>query len=61
MDAYCPGLDPKGRSYRSGFWTILAIPRIEKTVDAGLQLKATFADGSAQVEHLGKITLRAAY
>jgi hypothetical protein len=61
MDAYFPGIDSKGRSYRSGFWTILAIPQIEGTVDASLQLEATFADGSMKIEHLGKITLKANY
>ncbi|MEW6208608.1 MAG: class I SAM-dependent methyltransferase [Acidobacteriota bacterium] len=61
MDAYFPGLDPKGRSYRSGFWTILAIPQIEETIDASVQLKATLSDGSAHIEHLGKVTLRAEY
>ncbi len=61
MDAYFPNLDPKGRSYRSGFWTILAIPQIEKTVDASLQLKASFGDRSEIVEQLGKVTLKAAY
>lgn len=61
MDAHFPRLDPKGRSYRSGFWTILLIPQIEETIDASLQLKASFADGSAHVEQLGKVTLKAAY
>jgi hypothetical protein len=61
MDAYFPGRDPKGRSYRSGFWTILVMPQIKETVDASLELKATFADGSAHTEQLGKITLKTAY
>ena len=59
MDIYFPYLDPKGLSYRSGFWTILELPRIKETVKADIQLKAVLKDGSTCVEKIGTIILKA--
>ena len=49
------GLDPEGRSYRSGFWAVLPVPTPTGPGPIRVQAAVTLADGGETVVELGTI------
>jgi glycosyltransferase involved in cell wall biosynthesis len=52
-----PSLDPKGLSYRSGFWTILPLPEVKQSAQASLHIQAILANNKICSEKIGTIRL----
>lgn len=55
------GVDPIGNSYRSGFWTIVPIARIDRTIRSDISIRAVLADGEHCIHKVASITLEPAY
>ena len=61
LETHFPSLDPIGYSYRSGFWAIVPLPRINKAIQANLSIHAVLANGETCLEKIAPITLDPAY
>jgi len=59
LDIFSSAIDPNGHSYRSGFWTIMKMPRLDQNAKVTLKLRATLRDGRECLETMGAILLNA--
>lgn len=58
FEIHFPALDPKGHSYRSGFWTILKFPPPDQSIKEALTLRVVLNDGREYLERMGTILLK---
>jgi glycosyltransferase involved in cell wall biosynthesis len=61
LAAHSCGLDPHGYSYRSGFWAIVALPRIDSAIQSNLFIQAVLASGEICLEKIAPITIEPTY
>ena len=58
FEAHFPTLDPRGYSYRSGFWAIIPIRETERTTRITLEILARLRNGATCLEKIATMTLQ---